>query len=166
MQVDQGHLPGRDEVARVRLDVEEVLLELRELAAADQAVPLHQERRQHLGVAVLPGVKVEHEGGERPLQARAQPHVGHEARAGQLGAALEVENPELGADVPVVPGFEVEAGRFADDPLDPVGRLVGAHRNRLVGDVRHLEFGLRQLPFGLLDGLLELVDADLEPGHL
>ena len=45
VQVDQGHLAGRDEVARVRLHVEEVFFELGELAAAKEAVPFHQERR-------------------------------------------------------------------------------------------------------------------------
>ena len=45
---------------------------------------------------------------ERPLQLRAQTLVDPEARAGQLGAALVVDEPQVGAEVDVVLGGEVK----------------------------------------------------------
>ena len=78
-------------------------LNLGKLAGAEEALRVHQEGRQHLGVAVLAGVHVEHEIDERALQLRAQVPVEGETRAGDLGGALEVQDAELAARGPSAP---------------------------------------------------------------
>ena len=83
---------------------------------------VHHEGRQHLGVAVLAGVHVEHEIDERALELGAHVPVEGEARAGDLGGALEIENAELRAQVPVRLGLEIELRRLAAAAdLDVVG---------------------------------------------
>ena len=52
--------------------LEQVLRELGQLPGSEQAGGVHQERRQHLGVAVLARMHVEHEVDQRALEARAQ----------------------------------------------------------------------------------------------
>ncbi len=74
--------------------MEEVLGELGELAGAEEGLGIDHEGRQNLGVAVLGGVEVEHEVDERAFEARALPIVDGEARAGDLGGAVEVEDAE------------------------------------------------------------------------
>ena len=56
----------------------------------------------------LADVQVEHPGDQGALQARAGPAEHVEARAGDLDALLEVEDAQLGAQVPVGQGSEVE----------------------------------------------------------
>ena len=53
VQVGQRHLGGRDQVVVETLELEQVLLELRQLAGADEGVAVDDERRQDLAVAVL-----------------------------------------------------------------------------------------------------------------
>ena len=57
---------------------------------------------------MLARVQVEHEADERPLERGAGAEESGEARPGELRAALEVEDAELGAQVPVRLGLEVE----------------------------------------------------------
>ena len=57
---------------------------------------------------MLVGVEIEHELDERPLETGAGAVVGGESGAGDLGATLEVEDPQVGAEVPVRLGLEVE----------------------------------------------------------
>ena len=64
--------------------------------------------RQDFGVAVLAGVEVEHEVGEGALEAGSLAVVDDEAGAGDLGGALEVEDAEALAELPVGEGGEVE----------------------------------------------------------
>ena len=114
VQVGQRHLGGGHQVVVGPLELEQVGLELGELSRSDQRVGVDDERRQHLGVAVRARVEVEHELDERPLEPGAGPEVGGEAGAGHLGAALEVEDAEIGPQVPVRLGGEVEPARLAD----------------------------------------------------
>ena len=166
VQVNQGHLAGRDQVTRIGLDLEHFLLELGQLAAAEQALALDQVGRRNLGVAMLLGVQVEHEGAERPLQSCPPTEVGGEPGTGKLGAALEVEDPELRADVPVGLRLEVELRQIADHPLDAVRRLVAADRDRLVSDVRYLQLRVDELLLGLRHDIFKALDAGLELRHL
>ena len=73
-----------------------ILGELRQLAGAEQHVVAHEVGHRDLGVAVLPGLQVEHEGGERPLEPGERAEQRDEARAGQLGGAGEI-HAERGA---------------------------------------------------------------------
>ena len=97
--------------------------------------------RVDLGVAVLAGVQVEHEGDERALQPRAP------ALAARRSASPEIFTPrsksmmpERGAEVPVRLGGEVVACASA---LPRAARLVLAvvlaDRHRRVGQVRQLQ---------------------------
>ena len=91
--VGDRHLGGGDEEALVApRGLEEVLLELGELAGARQRRADDEVGREQLGVPAL-GVHVDHEGHQRPLQPRQRAPVEDEARAGDLGRALEVEHP-------------------------------------------------------------------------
>jgi hypothetical protein len=80
VQVGDGHLGRGDEVERVLLvalgaaRLEQVLLELRQLPRAVQRRRLHEQRRPHLGVALLLRVQIQHELDQRPLEARPAPH--------------------------------------------------------------------------------------------
>src|SRR5258707_8094017 len=117
------------------LKVEEVLLEFGELAGANEGFAVDDERRQDLGVAVAAGMDVQHEVDERPLEQGAGAEVDGEAGAGELGAALEVEDAELGPQVPVGLGREIEVPRDAHRPLATVVRLVPADGNRGVRQI-------------------------------
>ncbi len=72
---------------------------------------------------------VEHEVDQRALQLRAHAEINGEARAGDLGGALEVENAEFGAQVPMRLGSKVERLRHANAPDFEVifGRLAGGY---------------------------------------
>jgi hypothetical protein len=80
------------------------------------------------GVTVLAGVQVEHEVDERARQPRALAHQHGEPRAGDLRAALEVEDAQLGPEVPVRLRLEVERGGIAHAPHFAV--VVGAPADR------------------------------------
>ena len=87
-----------------------------------------RKRRQHLAVAVLLDVHVEKELDERARQARGGAREDRESRARDLGGALEVEDAERRAEVPVRLGLEVEPARLSPRALDAVRGLVGASR--------------------------------------
>ena len=55
------------------LNLEQIVLELGQLAGAKQAGGIDQERRQHFGVAVLARVNVQQEVDQRPLQLAPMP---------------------------------------------------------------------------------------------
>ena len=112
-----GHLRGGHEVEiPVARDLEQVGLELRQVPGAGERGRIDEERRRHLGVAVLAGVKREHEVDQRPGQLRAVAHQEREARAGHPRGALEIEDAERGPEVPMRLRLEVEDARFADAP--------------------------------------------------
>ena len=72
-QVGQRHLGGRDQVEIGTFEAEQVFPELGQLPGAVQAVGIDHVGHIGLGVAVLDGVRVEHELGQRPVQARQRP---------------------------------------------------------------------------------------------
>ena len=81
-----------------------------------------------------------------------------------FAAALEVEDAELGAEVPVRLRLEVEATRLADHALDPIGALVGAPRHRLVRQVGQAQLDRGELPIDDAHARVELADLSLERG--
>jgi hypothetical protein len=119
----------------VALGLEQVFLELGQLAGAVEAVGIDQERRQHLGVSMLPSVHIEHEIDQGALQFRAHVPVQGEACAGDFGGAFEVENAELGSEIPVRLRLEVEARRLGEAPHLNVVLRRAAHRNGLMRDI-------------------------------
>ena len=149
VEVRDRHLGrGRQEPVRP-LEAEEILLELRELARAEQGRGVHEERGQDLRVAVLTRVHVQEELDEGAGEER-RPSLQHrEAGTGDLGRALEVENAERGTKVPVRLRREVETRRLAPRLQDDVLGFVGSLGN---GSVRNV--GQR-----LLDGRESQVES-------
>ena len=125
-EVGDGDLGGGDEpvvgvlilagdVGTLVVAVEEVLRELGELAGAEEGLGVDHVGRQDFGVAVMAGVEVEHEVGDGAFEACSLAVVDDEARAGDFGGALEVEDAEAFADLPVGQGGEVEGGGRAPE---------------------------------------------------
>ena len=67
MEIRQRHFRRRDE-EQIPLagDLEEIRLELRQLASCLERRAIHEKRRRHLEISMLPRMKVEHEVGQRP----------------------------------------------------------------------------------------------------
>ncbi len=165
MQVGHRHLGGRDQEVIVALELEQVLLELRQLPGADQRRAVDHEGRQHLGVAMVRGVQVEHEGDQSPLEPRRGSPVDGETRPGDLGGALEIEDAQRRSEVPVGLGLEGKPPRLADLPLDPVRGLVPSARHRLVRQVGEAKLDRGERRLELPQPALEPVDARLELAH-
>ncbi len=87
-EIGQRHFGGRDQIpaSLVRCAAlrrpEQILLEFRQLAGADQCVGIDQVRHIAFGVAVLARVRVEHQLRQRPVQARDRAAQRIEAGAG------------------------------------------------------------------------------------
>ena len=145
---------------------EEVRLELRKVSGSEKGLGVVQDRGRDLPVPVLARLEVEHERRERARQPRAGAGQHREPGAGQLRAALEVENAERGPEVPVRGRLEVEAARLAPRALDPVGGLVAPAGDRVVGHIRDPLLGRRQLRVDALGLRLELANLLLEGLHL
>ena len=96
--------------------MEQVLLELGQVAGAEGGGIAHQQRRRRLGVAVLGRVHVQHEGGERPFQPRQRAGEHDEARAGELGRPLEIHEPERLADLEMLLRAALDVRLLAPTP--------------------------------------------------
>ena len=105
MEVRDGDLGGGDQVEVVARDDVHLVLLVRDLPGPARGGGVHDGRRPDLGEPVLRGVDVEEEVDERALERRAGAAVDGEAGAGDLGAALEVEDAEPLRDVPVRPAL-------------------------------------------------------------
>src|SRR3990172_10799476 len=88
---------------------------------------------------------MEHERDERALEPGALAAQHGEARAAQLGGALEVEDPEPGAEVDVVPGGEGQGRLLPPARHDLVVGLARAGRDARVRDVGEVEEALAGL---------------------
>ena len=81
---------------------------------------------------------------ERALQARAVTAQHREARAGDLGGALEVEDPQRLADLVVGARLEVEPRGLAPAAHHHVVSVARAARDRLVRRVGNVQEQLVQ----------------------
>ena len=88
---------------------------------------------------MLARVQVEHESDQGALQAGAGAAQHVEARAGELDAALEVDDAERLAELPVRSRRETELASRARGPHHDVLRLVRSDRYVRFGQVRHFE---------------------------
>src|SRR5204863_6241594 len=111
----QWHLGGGNQVegtAALGLDgLEELLLELRQLAGPDHRFRVDQVGDPDLLVARrlgVPRVQVEHELNERALEPGAPTPQHGEAGPGEARAPLEVEDPQDLPDLPVRARWESE----------------------------------------------------------
>src|SRR6185295_14319768 len=109
--------------------------------------------------------EVQHEIDKGALKQGAGAEVDGEAGAGELGTALEVEDAERRAEVPVGLGLEVELTGDPYRPLDAVGALVLADRDAFVRQVRKSLLDRQQLRLDRLEARLQLLDTRLEPAH-
>src|SRR5665647_1719246 len=126
---------GGDQPEIGALALEQVFGEFGKLAGAVEAGGIHQEGRQHFGVAVFPGMHVEEKVYKCALQPGAQAPVEREARAGDLAGAREIEDAEFGTEVPMSFGLEVELRRPARAAYFHVVVGGAAHRDGFVRDV-------------------------------
>ena len=85
---------GRDQVQVAVLDLEQVALELGEAGDAVGAGAAHQVGHVGLGIAVLGRVHVEHELGERTVQARDTAFHHRKARTRKLRRGVEIQAAE------------------------------------------------------------------------
>ncbi len=144
VDVRDRHLGGGGEVQAVALDGVHLRLLVGDLAGAAGRVLVDEDRRPDLGVAAL-GRHVEEQTDERAHEARAGAGVQDEARAGDLGPALEVEQVQARADVPVrrpIPGRQRLAPRANDRVVLGAG-AVGDLVARRVGDEEEVRLELR-----------------------
>src|SRR5579862_3785369 len=148
-EVRDGILRGRDEVEVAPLDLEEVVLELRERRDAVGAVGGDHVRDIHLGITVLLGVHREHELPERAMQPGDSALEDVEARARELRSGLEVEAAQRLAHVHVVLRLEVERAR----------RAPAAHLDVLVARTTLGHVGLRDVRDHAQEGRLPFLDG-------
>ena len=171
-EVGQGHFGGRDQPPAVG-GLVAVLGELRQLAGAVHRLVADQHRGPDLGQPVFFDVGVEHELGERAVDADHRALHHHEARARQPAGGLEVEPGAGGRDLVVLERRGREVPRAAPAVQLDVGAVVGA-----VGDVRQRQVrhalqqveerrvGMRGLGLEPADRLLPLGDQRAQPLEL
>src|SRR4029079_852350 len=166
IKVGDRYLGGRDEPEVLDRVAIKVVAELRQVARPDQALAADHVRRVDLDVAVLARVEVEHQRDERPLQPRtpARQHV--EARAGDLHAALEVDDVQRGPEIPVRLQREVVAALPSFLAHHDILALVLADRHRRVGQVWQLEQQRLQRRLGAGQLAVELFALLLQRGAL
>ncbi len=104
------------------------------------------------------GVELEHELNESARETSAVAHENREARSRQLARSLEVENPEIGADVPVGLRFEVELGLVPPGANDDVVVARSTDGHDRIGNVRDAEQRVGDASLDVGDLLLELLD--------
>ena len=129
-----------------------VVFELGQLAGAHHGLALHDHRRPPF-LEAAGGVRVEEVVDERALEACTCATEHGEAAAGDLVAALEIEDIEVSAEVPVGLGLEAlgrEIARGAPATALGVFGLVLADGRRGAGDVGHMQHEVMQLG---VDGL-------------
>ena len=106
MDIGHRHLGSRDQKVIHPFDLEEVLLELGELAGARHDVPVDHEGGEYLPVAVLVDVQIEHKVDQGALQPGPEVFVQGKPGPCQLGTPLKIEDIERLADIPVGLGLK------------------------------------------------------------
>jgi len=137
VNVGDRNFGRRNQVVLHAFDLEQVFLELRKLARAGHAVGVDHEGRQHFGVAVLPGVQIQHEIGDSPFQLRGGAPVKREARSGDFGAAGEIQDVQIFAELEMLLGLKVQHWLFAPGADDRIVFRTAAQRHGFVLNIRH-----------------------------
>src|SRR5262249_18508379 len=152
VQVRERNLGGGDEEQLPVRDpgLEEVCLELGQLAGAGHGRPAHQRRQRELGVTVPSGVQVQEILGDGPLQLSADALEDGKARARQLRRPGEIEDAQALADGRVIGWFEIEYRQIAP-PAYLYGEVLRvAIRAAVLRQVRDLQQQRLQLTIQLL----------------
>ncbi len=165
VNVRDRNLGGGYQPEIVAFALEEVFLELRQLACTEKAGRVHHKRRQHLGVSMLPCVYIEHEVNERAFELRAHVPIEGKTRSGDLGGSFQVEDAKLGSEIPMRLRLEIKRARLADTADFDVIFGPFAFRH---GFVRHVGDAAQQfveLSFECLDLFVERGDRSLRDAH-
>src|SRR6267143_1344453 len=163
--VGNRHLGGGDQV-QAGGGLEQVLLELGQLAGAPHRVRVHQVGRQQLDVPAL-AVQIDEEAHQRPLETREVAPVEDEPRPRHLPRPGEVEEPQPLAQLVVLARGEGEPRLLAPRAHHHVVLRIAPHRDGLVREVGHREQGRLDLLLDLLEPrflLLHLVGERLQLG--
>ncbi len=145
-EVGDGDLGGGDEPVVVILGraglvrafvvaVKELVGELGQLAGAEEGARVDDGGRQDLRVAMFAGMEVEHEVGEGAFEAGAGAEMHDEAGAGNFGGALEVEDAQGFADLPMGFRGEGKVRDFAPGHFTDVVVLGAADGDAVLGQV-------------------------------
>ncbi len=155
--VGQRHFCGRDQVEvclAFAADLEQIVLEFRQLTGALQRRRLHQVGGIGLFVAMLTGVQIDHELRQGAMQAGDRPTHQGEAGAGQFGGGLEIQPTVLLAQGDMILHREVEGLRRAPAANLDVLFLVRTDRHGLVRQVGDAQHQLVQLTLDAVQLLL------------
>ena len=123
-RIGQAHFGGGDQPSAIG-GLEQVFAEFGQLCGAIGGIVAHQQRRGAFGIARCPGLHVEHERAERPLQPRHLPAQESETRAGHFRGGLEIE-AKAGTEIGMFLGGEVETARGAPAFEFDIAGFVGA----------------------------------------
>src|SRR5262249_7952556 len=155
--VGQRHLGRRNQIEiPLAADLEEIRLELGQVAGAGQRRCVRQKGWLDFGVAMLPSVEIEHEVDEGSRETGTWTRKHRESRPSDLGPALEVDDPQRGTKVPMRLRRERELPRTSDATDFLVVRGAPSHRNTRIGKVGYRQ----QAPVPTLFDRFEL-DAQL-----
>jgi len=127
----------------LRVEVDDIP-ELGELSRPDHALLFDHEGRVQLRPP-MGEVIVEHPVGQSALQAGARPGQDVEARPGLLDAALEIDDAQRRAKVPVGLRLKVEFRQRAVRGMRDVVRVAHANRHGLMGQVGQPQHHVVQL---------------------
>src|SRR5215213_7532440 len=109
MDVRQRYFRGWNEKQiPITADPEKLCLEFWQLARRLQRFAVDEKRRDHLEVAVLACVQIEHQIDERSREPRARTEQQREPGARHLRRAFEVKNSKRRTQVPMRERFEIE----------------------------------------------------------
>ena len=147
----------RNEIPLPR-DLEQILLELGQIAGPAKRFGVHEKRRLDLDVAVLARMQIEHEVDQGACEAGAGPEEDREPRAGHLRGPLEVDDAERRTELPVRTRLEVERLRLAVPAHFLVVFGGGADRHARMRQVRERHEQRRLLKLDVVQLNLELTD--------
>jgi len=116
--------------------MEQIFAELRQLASTVQRGVVDQVRHVGLQVAVLLGVQIQHELGQRAVHAGDLPFHHHEARTGQLNRGGKIQPAGHFTQIDVIAHREVVLARFAPAGHFQVFAVVFTIRHGVVRQVR------------------------------
>ena len=142
----------------------EIIGKFRQLTRAKDRGRLDHEGQVFLLVS-LADVQIEHPGDQGALQPRARALQNIKARAGQLGAAFEVDDAQGGAEVPMRKGLEVEFARLADGLEHDILVLSFSVRYAFIGDIRERGHECIQVAIHIREARVEFADLITDEAH-
>ena len=112
VHIGHRYLSSGDQVVIQPLQLVHIFRKFGQLPGAGHAVLIGNKGRENLGIAVG-AVGIHKKGNDAALQPAAQPAVEVEPFAGHLSRSLRVQDPQVGADIPVRQRLVIKVGRLA-----------------------------------------------------